>query len=164
MRKPLLLILGVAWAALGATCVPLIGPGTPDTGGLDVSDTVAITLITPSVSREVPVGAIVDIEWAVVNQSESEGVVTLLARSRADLAETIIVGGLRLPVTGISRVYEWDTTGFFNGEYSIVGRLEAGGEVHESLRAGAHHAQRGTAVRVPRTDRGRHARGRGRPQ
>ena len=136
MRKPLLLILALAWTALGATCLPLIGPGTPTADGLDLSDTVAITLVTPSVSREVPIGTIVEIEWALVNQSETEAVVTLLARSRADLAETILVGGLRLSTTGTSRVYEWDTTGSFNGEYSIVGRVEAGGETHESSAEG----------------------------
>ena len=136
MRKAQILTVGLAWMLSGATCVPLIGPGTPSPDGLDLSDTVAISVLTPSVSREVPVGTIVPIEWALVNQTGSEGVVTLLARSRLDLSETIIVGGLRLPVTGTSRVDEWNTSGFFRGEYSVIGRIEVGATTQESSAPG----------------------------
>lgn len=134
MRYGILVALALSWLLLGATCFPLID--LDQDGGVVSGTTLTVSVITPSVDREVPLGAVVEIEWTAANLTGSEAVATILVRAQEDLSETILAGGLRLPEVGTTRSLEWDTGDFQGGIYGIVARIEAGGEMEEARAPG----------------------------
>jgi len=134
MRYGILVALAISWLLLGATCFPLIDLDQEE--GVVSGTTLAVSVITPAADREVPLGAIVEIEWTAANLTGWEAVATILVRARDDLSETILSGGLRLPGEGTTRSLDWDTSDFPGGVYSIVARIEADDQTKEATASG----------------------------
>jgi flagellar hook assembly protein FlgD len=134
MRYAILAALALSGLLTGATCLPLID--LDEDAGVVSGTTLAVSVIAPSADRQVPPGTTVEIEWTAANLTGSEAVATILVRAREDLSETILAGGLRLPEEGTTRSLEWDTSDFPGGTYSIVARIEAGGETDEGTAPG----------------------------
>jgi len=109
---------------VGATCFPVfeLDPATESAAGT----TLAVSVITPAEDRQVAAGDRVTIEWTAANLTGSSAVATVLVRARADFADTILVGGLRIPESGGTQTVNWDTTDFPGGDYSIHVQVEAG--------------------------------------
>ncbi len=124
MRYGILLALGLPILVAGATCFPIfeLNPNDdPAEGTL-----LAISALTPAADREVPLGAVVTIEWTAANLTDSPALATVLVRARDELTDTILVGGLRIPESSGTQTIDWDTSDFAGGEYSIHARVEAG--------------------------------------
>ncbi len=124
MKYAVLAALALSAVLVGATCVPLID--LDEGNRLDTGSKLEVSALKPAVSRSVPSGAVIEIEWTAVNLTGADAVGTVIVRSRQDFSDTILEGGLRLPESGGTRVVTWDTTGFEGGEYSILVRVEAG--------------------------------------
>ncbi len=134
MKVAALVALALSAVLVGATCVPLIDL---DAGNrVDPTSKLAVSAMKPAVSRAVPSGAQIEIEWTAVNLTGDDAVGTVIVRSRKDFSDTILEGGLRLPESGGSRIVTWDTTGFEGGEYSILVRVEAGTRTAEDSAPG----------------------------
>ena len=154
MRYGILLALGLSIFLVGATCFPIfeLDPATESAAGT----TLVVSVITPAEDRQVAAGDSVTIEWTVANLTDSSAVATVLVRARADFADTILVGGLRIPESGGLQSVDWDTTDFPGvsqdegvvsvdwdtadfpgGEYSIHVQVEAG-ELSEETTAEGH--------------------------
>lgn len=134
MRYGILIAVALIWALVGATCLPLVDLTARQDFGPET--TLGISITQPSSDREVPKGAVVEIEWTAANLTGSEAIATILVRARSDFAETILAGGLRLEESPGARTLDWDTTDFEGGEYSIAARIAAGGLTNEASAAG----------------------------
>jgi hypothetical protein len=145
MKKHILgvVLVASAWMLMGGACSPLfdISDKPAYRGGM----TLGISLPAPTANRTVAQGAVVPIRWSVANLSGQEAIVTLIAQSRRDFSETILMGGMRVTGTGESGTYEWDTGPFSSGEYAIRARVDAGAQFSE-----AHAAGRITVNEPPR--------------
>jgi flagellar hook assembly protein FlgD len=130
MRYGIILALALTWLVAGATCFPLVNldPGP----SIDAGITLAVSVMKPAEDRDVPQGAVIEIEWTAANLTGFDAIATILVRAREDFSETILEGGLRLPEAGGSRSLEWDTSTFQGGAYSIVARVEAGSRTEEA--------------------------------
>ena len=124
MRYGILLALGLSTLVVGATCLPIFDLDPPDDPA--TSTTLAVSIITPAEDREVPAGTVVTIEWTAVNLTESDAIVTVLARHRESSDETILAGGVRPPREPDQATILWDTEGFDGGAYSIIAEISAG--------------------------------------
>lgn len=141
MRYGILITLAVSGLLAGATCFPIYDLDRQAFFGTDLTPsssgtTLAISIISPSVDREVPLGAEIEINWTAANLTGSPAVATIKVRLREDFSETILAGGLRLPEAGGTRSLVWDTTDFQGGAYDIRARIEAGSQTAEAAAAG----------------------------
>jgi len=128
------LVLASSWLLMGGACSPLFDiSGQP--GGRS-GLTLGISITAPNANRTVAQGSVVPIRWAVANLSGQEAIVTLIAQSRRDFSETILMGGMRVTGSGQSGVYEWDTGPFPGGEYAILARVDAGVQFSEARASG----------------------------
>jgi flagellar hook assembly protein FlgD len=132
MRNGVLLALALTCPLLGASC-PLIDLDPPEA---TTGETLAISVLNPSTDHTVPLGDVVQIEWTAVNLTGGEAIAAILVEFRPDMAQTILIGGVRSDETQGSGVYEWDTTGFEAGDYAIIVTLEAGGLSRRETAAG----------------------------
>lgn len=130
MRYGIILALALTWLVAGATCFPLVNLD-PESGA-EPGATLAVSVMKPAEDRDVPQGAVIEIEWTAANLTGFDAIATILVRAREDSSETILEGGLRLPEAGGSRSLEWDTSTFQGGAYSIVARVEAGSRTEEA--------------------------------
>jgi len=135
MRYAALSIAGVALLLTGATCFPLMNLNQTEDGAT-AGTVLGISLMQPEADREVPLGTVIQIEWAAVNLTDADALATILVRNRDNGEETILAGGLRLPAAGTSDTVAWDTSEFQGGSYSIVGRVEAGERSDEDTAPG----------------------------
>lgn len=127
-------LIASLWLLMGGACSPLfdVSGRPPSSSGI----TLGISITAPSTNRTVAQGTIVPVRWSVANLSGEEAVVTLIAQSRRDFSETILMGGMRVTGTGQSGTYEWDTGPFSSGEYAIRARVDAGVQFSEARASG----------------------------
>ena len=125
MRYGLLASLCLSTLLVGATCFPIFEPGASQSAATPTT-TLGVSVLSPSVDREVALGDTVKIEWTGVNLGESSAVAKVYVRQRDTFNETILVGGIRMETSSGARNIEWDTSDFEGGEYSIHVSIEAG--------------------------------------
>ncbi len=130
-------VLWLSGASLFVTtsCIPVID--------LDEDDRVptparqlAVAVIQPASDREVPLGTLITIEWSTANLTGDEGVGTVFLRSREDLSETILQGGILITESRTSQSLSWDTAAFADGRYDVIVRVSAGGFDADATSAG----------------------------
>ncbi len=136
MRQRLAAIAIVAGAlvAAGGTCVPLVDLDARQPR--EEARTLGVSVTSPSTDRAVTQGLVVRIEWTAFNQTGSEAIATLLVRSREDLSDTILSGGIRIEGQSATQSFDWDTTDFAPAQYLIRVRVEAGEETSEAEAGG----------------------------
>jgi flagellar hook assembly protein FlgD len=125
---------------VGATCFPLfeLDPTEEPSSGAKL----AVSVIAPGEDHEIPMSTtdpaakVVTIQWTAANLTGATGLATVFVRSRADFADTILEGGLRISESAGDQSVEWDTTDFPGGEYSIHVQVEAGGLSEEATADG----------------------------
>lgn len=127
-------VFALIWLLMGGACSPLfdISEQPVGRGGL----TLGISFTAPNANRTVAQGTVVPIRWSVANLSGQEAIVTLIAQSRRDFSETILMGGVRITGSSHSGIYEWDTAPFPSGEYAIRARVDAGVQFSEANASG----------------------------
>lgn len=135
MRTRIAFIGLLAVAIGGGACIPLIDLNATQ-GQPPPATTLGASVTRPTADRTVPSGAVVAIEWTAGNTTGNEAIGTLLVRRRADRAETILSGGVRITATGVRESFTWDTTGFDGGAYNIIVRITAGALTDESIGTG----------------------------
>lgn len=132
-----LLIVTLAFSP-AATCVPLfdletLGPGAQE---LPTPTGLSVAVLKPSSDRTVPQGTAVEIEWTAGNLTGDDALATVLVRNREDLSEIIIAGGIRVLGTGTLQSLDWNTSDVDSGAYSVLVRIEAGGQSAEAFAPG----------------------------
>ncbi len=130
------LVLSVCSLALsGATCIPLIDLDAPDKQPAQGRQ-IGVAVLQPAADRTVTSGTIVEVEWTASNLTGSEAVASVILRSRADLSEIILAGGVRVTSSSTHQTLDWDTSEFDAGSYDVVVRMTAGTESTEDVSDG----------------------------
>ncbi len=109
-------LLVAALSLSGATCLPLIDNSR--TGPQSVN--FGISLSKPPADRTVAQGTALEIEWSLLNQTGRPATVTLLAQRAADRSRTVLTE-LAVDGSAARQTFQWDTTGFAAGTYSVIG-------------------------------------------
>lgn len=132
MRMGVLLLVGIGWALLGLSCLPLVDETDrePNRGRQ-----LAIALTSQDVDQTISAGRPVRIEWAAANLTTSPARITILLESRTDLSRRTLSGPFDFTTQGGSGNISWDTTAD-RGPYRILARITAGAEVHEFTSTG----------------------------
>lgn len=136
MRKSVVVALGcLSLGSLGSNCTPLFDLNAPDRAVTEGRQ-LAAAIIAPNEDRAVSQGTIVGVEWSGANLTGEDAIATVLVRNRADRAETVLVGGVRITSTGVHESIDWDTTGYDAGRYNIIVRIDAGALSDEDVSDG----------------------------
>ncbi len=132
MRETLLVLAASALPLLGSTCIPLLGPdiATQQPRGTEPRS-LAVSLLAPTSDLSVPLGAVIDVEFTVVNLSGKEVVGSVLLRDLSDGSEIVLAGGIRISASSFNRVVRWDTAETGGGSFRLRVRVEGGGRVAE---------------------------------
>lgn len=135
MRIGFFVLALCATSLLAATCIPLID--------LDMEDnqpaeglTLGVAVLEPASDRTVPQGTIISVEWTASNLTGSEAVAAVILRSRADLSETILAGGVRVTSSSTRQALDWNTGEFDAGSYDLVVRVNTATESSEDVSDG----------------------------
>lgn len=124
--------LVVGLLAAGA-CLPLIdNPNNVPQVGV----TLGVAFTSPTTSRSVPQGTVVQIRWSATNTTGKNAVLRILVEARPGLARTTLLDNV--PITGsvVSDTLSWDTSGLPAAEYRIIGEITDGERTRDSTAAG----------------------------
>jgi len=124
-------------AAMAAVCVGSMGGGcvpsiqlNENANSVTPGKTLAAVILLPDASRTVSQGSLVRIRWTAANKTGEDALADIVVRSRNDDTETILLGGVRITVTGTTQDLLWDTTDF-QGPFDIGVRITAGDEKND---------------------------------
>ena len=129
-------LCSLTWSLMGSGCFPLIDLDKEASIGPSLTKTLTVAVNRPAADRNVPEGALVEIEWTASNLTDSEAIATILARDRSDLSDIILAGGVRVAERGTTQSTTWDTTEFGGRRFSIIVRVAAGSRTEEDVAAG----------------------------
>lgn len=129
MRIAILVLFAATIGMTGASCIPGIDLDAEQNQPVPARK-LAATLLLPDISRTVTQGELVRVRWTAANKTGGDAVLDLVVRSRSDDAETILLGGERVSVTGTTQDLLWDTS-TFQGPYDLNLRITSGTDVNE---------------------------------
>ncbi|MFO0839240.1 MAG: hypothetical protein U1D55_12045 [Phycisphaerae bacterium] len=128
------LTLTIAAALSGFACTtPLFDL---DQRQIDRGTLLGVTVLTPSASRTVPEGTVVNVDWAASNLGDEDATVSVFVESRTDLSRTVLAGGEFVDTGTATRSALWDTTGFAGGTYSIRAEIRTDSQQFEATAPG----------------------------
>ena len=133
MKTGVLVIVSLLAMQANTSCFPLFELNPTQDYTVDTSKTMGISLLKPASDRTVKKGETVAVEWTASNVGDDAAIATVYVRS-SNGEETVLEGGIRVSASAGTQSYVWDTdsdTASFSGEYTILVRMEAGGETVE---------------------------------
>lgn len=134
-RVPLIAVALLAPVLLVGGCPPGIGGDDNDSDGGDAGfpGLLAVTPGSPTVTRSVPAGTILEITWSTFNDIGAAATVNVVVEGRPSLDRTVLVSGINVPAGSQSNSFDWDTTGFAAEEYLIRLQLVQNAAVTEEV-------------------------------
>ncbi|RMF82669.1 MAG: hypothetical protein D6744_05825 [Planctomycetota bacterium] len=129
-------LLAMCWSLMGSGCFPLIDLGEEADTPPSPTKLLTVAALRPASDRNVPEGAVVEVEWVASNLTDDEAIATILARDRSDLSDIVLAGGVRVAENGAHQTVSWDTSEFAGRRFSIIVRVTGGGRTEEDIADG----------------------------